>query len=182
MVPGRFLIAAVVAPSLMGALFLLAPPAHGQSIYKWIDADGVVHFGDAPPSGTRGASPVELPAEGRDRPPVKQHRKRAAEKKKSSSHGKKAARVRIREKSVMQIGPAAREISGKVKNSGGRPAEDVIVVVSVIDVDQNGPCMQEEIAVTPSTLGPGESGAFSSEIEHPCLYGNTEIKFRAEWR
>lgn len=43
------------------AMTLMAAPA-GAQIYKWVDADGNVHFGDKPkdPAQAGGAQPVEL--------------------------------------------------------------------------------------------------------------------------
>lgn len=45
--------------SLLLLLCLLYASAGHAEVYKWVDADGSVHYGDSPPSGT--AKRVELP-------------------------------------------------------------------------------------------------------------------------
>ena len=37
--------------SVLAALCALATAAHGANVYKWVDADGVVHYGGSPPPG-----------------------------------------------------------------------------------------------------------------------------------
>jgi hypothetical protein len=44
---------------LLAATLCLADAAHADPVYRWIDKDGVVHYGDRPPAN--GAKPVELP-------------------------------------------------------------------------------------------------------------------------
>jgi len=150
--------------------------ALGQSVYRWTDERGVIHFGQDPRAGAHATKEFL---------PTPAARKSAGEKVKSSgskSDKKRPAKVKVRENNILQTGPAAREISGRVKNTGKDTAKDVVVVVTVTDKDQNGRCLEEEVPVNPDTLDPGESGTFFREIEHPCLYGNTRIKIRADWK
>lgn len=49
------------AATLTGALLLvLACPAVAQGVFKWVDADGKVHYGQQPPSAEKGPEPVKL--------------------------------------------------------------------------------------------------------------------------
>lgn len=52
MVTRRALIAAAV-PALLLALTTVAGTAGATEIYRWVDAQGTVHFGDNPPSDGR---------------------------------------------------------------------------------------------------------------------------------
>lgn len=45
---------------LLCLLLLSAGAAHAE-VYKWIDAEGNVHYGDLPPGGEQSAEPVKLP-------------------------------------------------------------------------------------------------------------------------
>ncbi len=62
MVTRRTLIAAAV-PGLLLALTTVAGTAGATEIYRWVDAQGNVHFGDSPPSD-RQAEQIEI------RPPI----------------------------------------------------------------------------------------------------------------
>lgn len=44
---------------MLGWLLLVAGAVNAGGVYKWVDADGQVHFGDRPPD--RGAEQVEVP-------------------------------------------------------------------------------------------------------------------------
>ncbi|MES2584934.1 MAG: DUF4124 domain-containing protein [Pseudomonadota bacterium] len=52
---------AVLAATLAGALlFAGAPAAHAQGVYKWVDANGKVHYGSQPPAAEKGPEPVKM--------------------------------------------------------------------------------------------------------------------------
>ncbi len=47
--------------TLTGALvFSLAPAATAQGVFKWVDANGKVHYGSQPPASEAGAAPVKI--------------------------------------------------------------------------------------------------------------------------
>ena len=49
------------ATTLAGVLLLtLVYPATAQGVFKWVDADGKVHYGQQPPSAEKGPEPVKL--------------------------------------------------------------------------------------------------------------------------
>ena len=53
----------VTAITLGIILTAFAPGAFSQqTVYKWVDKDGVVHFGDTPPEGTEAPDTVNIPA------------------------------------------------------------------------------------------------------------------------
>ena len=54
--------AAAVWPAgwLIGLLLILAPAAAAQTVYRWVDEDGGVHYGDQPDAG-REAEAIALP-------------------------------------------------------------------------------------------------------------------------
>ncbi len=66
-------------------------------------------------------------------------------------------------------------VSGEVKNVGGAEARGVSVTVTAVDSTAGTPCLHQDVNVTPSTLGPGETGNFDEEIEDPCLAGGTPL-------
>lgn len=54
---------AAVTPPLLGLLLLAGAagsPAAEQTVYRWLDDDGIVHYGQEPPAG-RPAEAIEVP-------------------------------------------------------------------------------------------------------------------------
>ena len=52
---------AIVAATLVGALLLaLASAVSAQGVYKWVDANGKVHYGSQPPAAEKGPEPVKM--------------------------------------------------------------------------------------------------------------------------
>jgi hypothetical protein len=49
-----------LAATLAGALLLLASAAPAQGVYKWVDANGKVHYGSQPPTTEKAPEPVKL--------------------------------------------------------------------------------------------------------------------------
>jgi hypothetical protein len=51
--PGRLFRRAPVATLclLLAGLFVFMPPALAETVYKWVDENGTVHFGERPPEG-----------------------------------------------------------------------------------------------------------------------------------
>ena len=49
-----------VATALIAATLIVAPGAATSEIYKWVEADGSVHYGNAPPARTKNARVVGM--------------------------------------------------------------------------------------------------------------------------
>lgn len=50
-----------IPTALAGALLLvLASATHAQGVYKWVDANGKVHYGSQPPATEKGPEPVKM--------------------------------------------------------------------------------------------------------------------------
>lgn len=92
-----------------------------------------------------------------------------------------APQVEIKKKDIVAAGEATNEFSGEVENVGGSRASDVVVVIEVTETNQGAHCLREEVAVSPSSLDPGEKGSFSVTLSNPCFYGPTAPDLRAEW-
>jgi len=70
---------------------------------------------------------------------------------------------------------------GVVKNVGGTEARNVVVHLSVTEIQQGAECVRTDIEVKPSDLPPGVSGDFTLEIENPCFYGDVSLKLEPDW-
>jgi len=145
--------------------------AGAQTVYKWTDEQGTVHFADSPPTGTKNVEERSLPP---PRPPAPvDEQATPGESKPSEAEG--PARIVLVSKHAPRTGPTAVHVSGEVKNVGGSDARDVSVTVTAVDATAGTPCLHQDLSVTPSTLGPGETGNFDAEIEDPCLAGGTPL-------
>jgi Domain of unknown function (DUF4124) len=165
--------------------------ASAQTFYKWTDDAGVVHFADEPPANAQGVEQRDLPAA-----PVVKSRiepaeengeaaaKEGTEAKAAKPEGPKPegpARVILVSRQNPRTGPSAMHFVGKVKNVGGEAARQVAVTISAVDSTQGTPCLNEQTAVTPSTLGPGETGNFDVDVDSPCLYGEPNVDVAPVW-
>lgn len=161
--------------------------AAAQTVYKWTDEEGVVHFSDSPPSQImEGVETRTLPAGGGN--PVRNAgtEPAAAPDATPKADGQGPARVTVVSQETPRTGPSAMRILGEVKNVGGADAQRVIVTVSAIDRSQGTPCLRQEAEVAPSTLHPGESGNFEVDLDSPCLYadqlyGDPSIDIAPDW-
>ena len=72
-------------------------------------------------------------------------------------------------------------VIGEVKNVGGADAQRVAVTITAVDSTQGTPCLNEEAAVTPSTLHAGESGNFDVDVDSPCLFGEPHVDVAPVW-
>ena len=162
--------------------------AAAQTVYKWTDEDGVVHFSDSPPPQMEGVELKTLPAGG-----AKAQRDAGTEPAAApvpdqtpKAKGEGPARVTVVSQESPRTGPSALHILGEVKNVGGADAQRVIVTISAIDRSQGTPCLRQEAEVAPSTLHPGESGNFEIDLDSPCLYadqlyGDPSIDIAPDW-
>ena len=158
----------------------------GQTYYKWTDANGIVHFSDQQPAPGKNKieerdliPPPQAPSEPAiggavDRVPA------ASETPGGSASG--PARIVMVEHDAPHTSPSTVHVSGKVKNVGGEAADGVAVSISAIDVNQGNPCLQAEADVSPSSLGPGETGSFDSNIDSPCLLGGSQVDISPTWQ
>ena len=145
-----------------------------QTVYKWTDESGTVHFSDVPPANTKNV-------EERSLPPVPAAPQQEGGEKSEPAEAKAPgapegpARVVLLSQHVPRTGPSAVHVSGQVKNVGGADARSVLITVRAVDSTAGTPCLQQDVDVTPSTLRPGETGDFDADIDNPCLSGGTPV-------
>lgn len=172
---------------------VVATQALAGELYKWTDANGVVHFADVPPANARGVRTADLPPASRigfaPTPPAAADAASGAPEGTpdagatpgAADAGNGPARVVLTARDAQIIGEGRMEIRGKVKNEGGATAESVAVSVRVVEPTQGEECLRGEIAVEPARLGPGESGDFVADFNDPCLLGPTNTDLQAVW-
>jgi len=159
---------------LMGlALACWSGIAGAQTVYKWTDENGTVHFSDVPPVNTKNVEERSLPPA--PAPPQDDSEKSESPEAKTPGAAEGPARVVVVSQHVPRTGPSAVHVSGQVKNVGGADARSVLVTVKAVDSTAGTPCLQEDVDVTPATLHPGETGDFEADIDNPCLAGGTPV-------
>lgn len=168
---------------------LAALPTAAQTFYKWTDDRGVVHFSDAPPADVRNVEERVVNAPPLIRRPDVQNpdTTEAAEGGEGSAKASEGApsgpaRVVLLSRQTPRISPSAIRVMGRVKNTGGEPAANVGVDVTVVDESQGTVCMQEQVDVEPSTLEPGKTGTFDLTLDNPCLFGAAELNVEPRWQ
>lgn len=167
---------AAVGMMVAVAVVVGASASRGGEIYRWTDAQGVVHFADVPPAGQQRVETHTLP----DAPP----RAAAPAPAAPAAAGTLAvepAQVVIVSHEEAPLGDTRHGISGTVKNQGGAPARDVVIAIHVISPAQGDDCLSEEVEVRPATLDPGAEGAFAVDLDHPCFRGPTQVDLRVRW-
>jgi hypothetical protein len=147
--------------------------AGAQTVYKWTDGSGIVHFSDVPPANTKNVEERSLPPA--PAAPADSGEKPESEEAKTPAAAEGPARLVLVSRHVPRTGPSAVHVSGTVRNVGGAEARSVVVTVKAVDSTAGTPCLQEDVAVTPSTLRPGETGDFDADIDNPCLSGGTPV-------
>jgi len=156
-------------------------PAGAQTVFQWTDEKGVIHFSNsAPPKGVdfqRRDMPAPPPIASlpKEAPPAAPGAGGPAAK------GKGPAQLVLEEPESLQEGPGAETFVGKVKNAGGAPAHQAAVRITVTDPVQGDQCLQDEIAVRPSTIAPGETGEYRGFFENPCFYGDAKVELLPLW-
>ena len=157
-------------------------PAAAQTVFQWTDENGTIHFSNsAPPKGVdfqrrdmpapppiaslpKGTSPAASEAGGQ-----------------AAAKGSGPAQLVLDQPESLQEGPGVEGFVGKVKNVGGAPAPQVAVQITVIDPVQGDQCLQDEIAVRPSTIAPGQTGEYRGSFENPCFYGDAKVNLVPLW-
>jgi uncharacterized protein DUF4124 len=180
----------------VGTALMLASTGWAGEVYRWTDAQGVLHIADLPPpqgrdvqkqampespahpmvavadatpaSGTPGAAAGATPPAGTP-----------AAGGEAGTQG--PARVVITERNEDSLGDTKHAVSGTVENKGGDTAHDVAIAVHVTSPAQGDECLEEEIQVA-SALKPGEKAEFSADLDHPCFRGPTQVDLRAQWQ
>ncbi len=174
----------IAAPALtMIALVALAVTcARSATVYRWTDANGTVHFGDAPPARGQVTTedlpdvPTPIPA-----PP------HAAEDSRNARPAAVAtlqgpAHVTLSDQKAEAVSGDVQSFRGKVKNEGGTEARDVTIDVTVTEPTQGDECLHDRIDIEPSTLAPGAEASFEAQFQSPCFHGETQAELRVEWR
>lgn len=170
---------AVAALAVLGAL--AAAPALAQTVYRWTDERGVMHFADSPPPQLKNfqtqdmprSAPTPVPEAAAEAPPAGGE---------APKGGMGPARVVLAEHEEVGVGPSVQSFTGTVRNEGGAEALDVAIAVRVVEPTSGDECLVDEIEVDPPTLAPGAKGTFDADFEHPCFKGPTQAELRAIWR
>jgi Domain of unknown function (DUF4124) len=167
------------------ATFLCAQPVGAQTVYKWTDEGGVVHFSDVPPPAGQKYEERKGSAEtstGGEAPEGKQP---AATPEAPGSAKEEPfagpARVIVTRREAVKREAQERHLIGEVKNVGGEAASGVGVTARITD-SQGGDCGSEEVPVLPSTLDPGQTGNFDSTVNSPCFIEGGNVDVEAHWQ
>lgn len=163
------------------AALAIAATARAAIVYSWTDANGTVHFGDAPPPHgsqvkTEYLPDVRMPAA----PAAGDQIGRAPAEADKTPQG--PARVALTEQKAEAVSPEVQSFRGKVKNEGGAEAHDVAIDITVTEPTQGDECLHERMDVEPPALAPGAEGTFDARFESPCFQGPTQTDLRVEWR
>ncbi|MFN8628328.1 MAG: DUF4124 domain-containing protein [Candidatus Binatia bacterium] len=162
---------------VVGAAVIGCAAATAQTVYKWTDDRGVIHFADSPPPEARKVEERHLPG-----PPASQSGADVpAEVRTPRSDAQAPAQVIIASRMTPRTGPSSVHIQGEVRNVGGRDAARVAVTVVAADPHDGSSCVQEEIDVSPPTLRPGQTGSFETDVDNPCLLNQPSIDIAPVW-
>lgn len=170
----------------LGLLAILAAhvPSYGQTVYRWVDERGVVHFSQEPPPPGQQFEVQHLPQAPEAPEPTEEASSpepEGAEAELTPALPTGAARIEISGQSVGQIGPSMRRFTGELKNTGGRPAEDVRVEIVVTEVTQGDECLRAEVEAQPSDLAPNATATYQTELDSPCFFGETRVEIEPLW-
>lgn len=167
----RFVIMAAIGVALACPSFSSA-----GEVYRWTDANGVLHIADVPPPAGQAVQKQTM----RDAPPRPAAAPAADGAPAAAEQATGPAEVVITEQESEGLGGSKHGVSGTVENKGMAAAHDVAIVVHVISPSQGDECLEEQIAVV-SSLAPGEKAKFSADFDHPCFHGPTQVDLRAQW-
>lgn len=163
----------------------VAGAVQAGTVYRWTDANGVVHFADVPPPSVWTYSTETLPAAARRQPPpaavASASGDTAAADPSADAKASGPAQLVIIDREQASLGGWRQSFSGKVKNKGGAVARDVTVAIRVIEPTQGDECIDDKITISASTLAPGESATFTADYDNPCFAGPTDTEIRVEW-
>lgn len=179
-----------VAAALLGAaaVLLAMAAARATTIYRWVDEQGTVHFGDAPPHDVPHYEAESLPdaPRGVARPPGNATPAAAADPGAPANTPSRAAtgpaHVVLTGSKAEPVGEGVQAIRGTVKNNGGAPAHDVAIAIVVTEPVQGAECLRDVADVEPATLAAGQEGRFEVELANPCFHGPTDVALTVDWR
>ncbi len=161
---------------------LLAVGARAATVYQWTDANGTLHFGDAPPAHGAQVKAEDLPDAPTPAPaPAGRPASDTAAAPDNAPPGG-PAHVALIDQKAEAVSGDVQSFRGKVKNEGGSEARDVNVAITVTEPTQGDQCVHDRIDVEPSTLAPGAEATFEARFQSPCFYGETQADLRVEWR
>jgi len=166
---------------IAGVVAACCAVSRAQTVYKWTDERGVIHFADEPPPNTH-AEERNLPVPPPDQPAPPAGDSEEAAPSNNSQAGKGPAQILMVSHQEIRNGPQSARVVGQVKNVGGQDAGAVGVTLSATDAVQGNPCLNQQAAVTPSTLPPGETGNFDVDLDSPCLAGNASVDVAPFWK
>jgi hypothetical protein len=155
--------------------------AAAQTFYKWTDDQGIVHFADIPPPKGEHVEERQLPVPPAEAPAAAEATPATGAEAAPPIPAEGPARVVLVSRQAPRTGPSSMRITGEVKNIGGKDAQRVAVTVSSVDSTAGTPCLNEEAAVTPSALHPGETGKFAVNVNNPCLSGDSRVDIVPVW-
>ncbi len=165
------------------AVALWCAAAGAQTVYKWTDERGVIHFADSPPPEGRSVEERHLPGAPKSTDDaaaaIRTPRSDAVTRREPGAPA--PAQVILASRKTPRTGPSSLHIHGEVRNVGGSDAARVAVTLSIVDTNDGSSCVQEEIAVSPPTLHPGETGKFETDFDKPCLLGQPKIDLAPVW-
>ena len=188
MMSGRMVLIGALA-ALAFAISAGADRLLAQRVYRWTDERGVVHFSDSPPPAGANIEVKDLPrqvsapAPAEEPPgakPASNEQATAATTPTPKRAGK--ANVQILDQDQAHAGDAVYEFSGKVENTGGQTAEDVVVNITVTEPNQGARCASEQVEVDPPTLAPGQKGNYFVSLENPCFHGPIDAQVEPDWQ
>jgi len=149
-----------------------------QTIYKWTDEQGVIHFADTPPTEGERVEERHLTVP----PPARVSSQPSSETRPENKNEPAGpARVIVASSKTPRLGPSVLHVGGEVRNVGNTDAQRVAITVSAVDSQQGNPCLSEEILVKPGTLRPGDTGTFDADIDSPCLIGQSQVDIAPVW-
>jgi len=153
-------------------------------VYKWTDEHGVIHFADSPPPNARKVEERHLPSAPASEASDATAAPRTPRSDALTRHDPGApapAQIILAARKTPRTGPSSLHVHGEVRNVGGSDAARVAVTISAVDSNDGSSCLQEEVAVSPPTLSPGETGSFDKDFDKPCLLGQPTIDIAPVW-
>jgi hypothetical protein len=166
--------------SALSLILLLGTYATAQTVYKWTDEQGVVHFSDNPPPRGQQFEKQDIPPPPPP-PPTVAGAEAGAPGTTSEEKFEGPARVILTKNDSFPRGGTSRHVIGVVKNVGGAPAARVRITAHITDAEGRA-CESEDIDVAPSRLDPGASGNFDTTIDSPCFAdGGGSVDAAPQW-
>jgi hypothetical protein len=180
----------------LAVILLFGSAAASQTVYTWKDDKGVVHFADEKPEGVNdvekltleapaplvsGREEGEQPAEGGDAESMSVTPAAGGGSDAQAQRASGPSEVVFLGAELSPAGKTARNVRGRVRNSGGEPARRVTVRVVITDAQSGNLCTAGDLDVTPAALGAGETGTFEGTLDTPCFYANPKISYYPEW-